>query len=62
MIKATAFHRPARALCAGGARLTQAETQLRITLLLQRNPEDCRRQVAENAVCVHAWVTVRPEG
>ena len=33
-----------------------------VTLLLQRDPEACGRQAAGNAACVHAFVTVKPEG
>ena len=31
-------------------------------MLLQRDPEACRRQAAGIAACVHAFVAVKPEG
>ena len=33
-----------------------------VTLHSQRDPEICGRQTAEIAACVHAFVTVKPEG
>ncbi len=33
-----------------------------VTLRSQRDPEICGRQAAKIAACVHAFVTVKPEG
>ena len=33
-----------------------------VPMLLQRDPEACRRQAAGIAACVHAFVAVKPEG
>ena len=33
-----------------------------VPLLLQRDPEACKRQAAGNAACVHTFVTEKPEG
>ena len=33
-----------------------------VTLHSQRDPEICERQTAKIAACVHAFVTVKPEG
>ena len=56
----SAFHCPAKALCASDTRLAQTETGSidHTTLHMQRDSAICGRQAAENAACVHIFVMV----
>lgn len=60
----SAFHCPAKALCASDTRLAQTETGSidHTTLHMQRDSAICGRQAAENAACVHIFCNGEQEG